>query len=314
MSVTQIAKEEFEKLGLDPKEDKYLLIRHYWMKAFTTAVGRLTNTEGVAWKRDISGKPPSGYVGGFLSGDIDKPSSDEINKAIERIKDRETFWKRMAKEGRVEFTSIPYVSDNIELVEKKDFNSFSQEQIAGRVEAQKRVQENLIAFWENYKSKNKTKPMYREVNGDLLILAQEGNFDIIAHQTNCFATWNKGLAKQIKEAYPFAYQVDKETEYGDYNKLGNYSVYTHKSFEEHVPFRLILNIYSQYDMGRDKCYTDYDAMRVALRKINKAYKGKKIGLPKFMGCGLAGGDWSIVQPIIKEELKDMYVTVVNYAK
>ena len=48
-----------------------------------------------------------------------------------------------------------------------------------------------------------------------------------------------------------------------------------------------------------------------MRKVNKIFKGKHIGLPKI-GCGLAGGSWSIVSKIIRDELWECNVTIVNY--
>ena len=35
---------------------------------------------------------------------------------------------------------------------------------------------------------------------------------------------------------------------------------------------------------------------------------------KIMGAGIAGGDWNRILLIIKEELKDMKVTIVKYNK
>jgi len=41
------------------------------------------------------------------------------------------------------------------------------------------------------------------------------------------------------------------------------------------------------------------------------FKGKHIGIPYLIGCGLAGGDTGRVLGIIEEELKDMKVTLVK---
>jgi len=42
-------------------------------------------------------------------------------------------------------------------------------------------------------------------------------------------------------------------------------------------------------MGRTKTQTDYDALRSALRKVNKDFPSGTIGMPK-VGCGLGGGN------------------------
>jgi hypothetical protein len=74
---------------------------------------------------------------------------------------------------------------------------------------------------------------------------------------------------------------------------------------------------------------DYEALTLCLRKINHIFKGLHIGLP-LIGCHLAGGVWDYeqlpegeqfdyitgrkkdVKTIIKQELKDMNVTIVHY--
>jgi O-acetyl-ADP-ribose deacetylase (regulator of RNase III) len=55
----------------------------------------------------------------------------------------------------------------------------------------------------------------------------------------------------------------------------------------------------------------YPSMVLELHKMNAVFSGKHIGLPKI-GAGLAGGDWNKIESIIKRELKDCKVTVVNY--
>jgi hypothetical protein len=43
------------------------------------------------------------------------------------------------------------------------------------------------------------------------------------------------------------------------------------------------------------------------------FKGKHIGLPR-VGCGLGGGDWMVVERMIRQELKECTVTVVDYER
>jgi O-acetyl-ADP-ribose deacetylase (regulator of RNase III) len=77
-----------------------------------------------------------------------------------------------------------------------------------------------------------------------------------------------------------------------------------------TPFDII-NAYTQYEYGTDKMNVDYDAITMVMKKINHAYNGKRIGLPKI-GAGLAGGDWNIIRDIIEEQLKNCEVTIVNF--
>jgi len=149
--------------------------------------------------------------------------------------------------------------------------------------------------------------MIKYVDGDLLKLADEGNFDIIAHGCNCFCKMGSGIAPQIKAKYPEAYKADCETIAGDINKLGTIT-YTKNTSP------IVVNIYSQYDTkGRreGKVDLDYEALRSGIKAMKEKFSGKRFGLP-FIGAGLAGGDWSIIERIIEEEMRGEYVTIVNY--
>ena len=110
-----------------------------------------------------------------------------------------------------------------------------------------------------------------------------------------------GIAAQIKEKHPDAYYADIYSNLTPEQKLGNYTSNDRCD---------ILNIYSQYNPGKN---LDYEALSLALRKINDEFDGLSIGLPQI-GCGIAGGDWEKVREIIKSELKSCDVTVVIYKK
>ena len=149
----------------------------------------------------------------------------------------------------------------------------------------------------------------KEVNGNLIDLALDGDFDIIIQGCNCFNTFGRGLAKEIKERLPKAYAVDCKTKKGDMNKLGNYSTCVINT-EEGDDF-MVLNCYTQYMYSNTEPQIDYEALTLCLRKINHEFKGAVIGVP-LIGAGLAGGDWNIISKTIERELKDMDVTIVKF--
>jgi O-acetyl-ADP-ribose deacetylase (regulator of RNase III) len=77
---------------------------------------------------------------------------------------------------------------------------------------------------------------------------------------------------------------------------------------------IVVNAYTQYNYGANHKDgvakpVDYEAITMCMRKMNVAFKGKHIGLPKI-GAGLAGGDWDRIKKIIQTELIDCKVTIV----
>ncbi len=147
--------------------------------------------------------------------------------------------------------------------------------------------------------------MITYIDGDLVKDAEQ--FDVIGHCCNCFCTMGSGIAPQIKAKFPEAYEADCATTKGDKGKLGTIS-YT----ETTNP--IVVNLYGQYDYtGRrqNKMDLDYDALKSALILMKEKFSGKKIGLPR-LGAGLAGGDWTIIEGILKEVFAGEYVTIVNY--
>ena len=163
---------------------------------------------------------------------------------------------------------------------------------------------------------------YNEVEGNLITLAQEGNFDVIAHGCNCFCTMGAGLAPQMAEAFGcrnFHYEGRRYK--GWYNKLGiidfQWTALDNSSwdFDQTADCPLaVVNCYTQYDMGPDENGVpplNYTALALCFDKMNQIFKGKHIGLPQI-GCHLAGGSWPAVKALIQKKFKDCDVTVVIY--
>jgi len=173
---------------------------------------------------------------------------------------------------------------------------------------------------------------YKEIDGDLITLAKEGIFDVIVQGNNCFCTQGAGLAPQFVKAFNTDKFKMEAPEYrGDINKLGTIDFEVRMVSPDGIARTLIeglkignlednalivVNAYTQYHYGANhkdgvKKPVDYQAITLVMRKINHVFKGKHIGLPKI-GAGLAGGSWRIIKEIIKKELTDVDVTVVNY--
>jgi O-acetyl-ADP-ribose deacetylase (regulator of RNase III) len=162
------------------------------------------------------------------------------------------------------------------------------------------------------------------IKGNLIDKALSGEFDVVCHGANCFGIMGAGVAKQFKEKLK-AHRADSFTGvHGDIHRLGTIS-YLHLALEDgihtkkydtelsrlgFIPFSVkqvvVVNAYTQFNLGAN---LDYEALTVCMRKINHEFRGSHIGLPGWIGCGIAGGDKIKVEQILRQELKDCDVTI-----
>ena len=154
-----------------------------------------------------------------------------------------------------------------------------------------------------------SKVKLKYVDGDLIKLAQAGEFDVIAHGCNCFCVMAAGLAPQMAKAFAVdRFPLEHPRHRGDKSKLGKIE-YTRIPLEK-AGYLYVFNAYTQYQMGHGEF--NYGALRSCLMKIDsRLERGSRIGLPRI-GAGLAGGDWTVIAQIIVEELGNHDVTIVNY--
>ena len=150
---------------------------------------------------------------------------------------------------------------------------------------------DMIENMTDEEYENLGKSMLKHKKGNLLDLAEAGDFDIIVQGCNCFNTMGGGIAREIRERYPMAATVDDETQKGDYNKLGNYTTAFTGKF-------LIVNAYTQFNMSQGTDVFEYTAFQLIMEKLTFAFPGKRIGLP-YIGMGLAGGDSDTIIPMIE---------------
>lgn len=138
----------------------------------------------------------------------------------------------------------------------------------------------------------KSTNMLKHTKGNLLDLAEAGEFDVIVQGCNCFNTMGGGIAREIAERYPMCAEIDQLTERGEYMKLGNWTEFDTGKF-------IIINAYTQYNMSRGTDVFEYIAFELILQKLTHVHGSKRIGLP-YIGMGLAGGDKEIILDMIAE--------------
>ena len=133
------------------------------------------------------------------------------------------------------------------------------------------------------------------IKGDLLHAKET----YIAHGCNAQGVMRSGVAKAIRAKWPEAYKVYHGVYLSQGNNLHLGQVVTAYIEKDN---KLICNCITQEFYGRDKGvqYFDYEAIRTAMRELNRDANGERIALPKI-GAGLANGDWNVIEQIIEEE-------------
>lgn len=140
----------------------------------------------------------------------------------------------------------------------------------------------------------------------------EATEDAIAHCCNCYTTMGSGIAPKIKAKWPDVYAADCATKRGDWRKLGTFT----KAVVEDGDLT-VYNLYGQFGYSkRDQGIRDldYNALYDALDRMGEdvvVNGGTSVGLP-LIGCGLAGGNWKIVEVMIQETLVAKGLQVVIY--
>ncbi len=152
------------------------------------------------------------------------------------------------------------------------------------------------------------------IEGDLLNFPRDIN--VIAHSCNNRNIMGAGIAKQIKDRYPKAYEADwKAFNSNSGVSLGKFSK------AEITDWKYIYNMYTQSTIGtgrevnyekfwqalkeveQDLCRTD--RLRKDANKFTKRnYPLPVLGLPHGISCGLAGGNWGIIKAMIDDIFLD----------
>ncbi len=127
---------------------------------------------------------------------------------------------------------------------------------------------------------------------------------IIAHQCNMSGVMNAGLARSIRQKYPLVFERYRRS-----CEAGLFTLGTAQVVKVSDAPLYVCNLAGQEGYGRNRRYTDYDALRLALRRLAQMSDASRLQvyLPYLMGCGLGGGDWTIVSSIIEKEIKSTIV-------
>jgi O-acetyl-ADP-ribose deacetylase (regulator of RNase III) len=151
----------------------------------------------------------------------------------------------------------------------------------------------------------------RYIKGDATSPQAKG-VKIICHVCNDIGGWGKGFVLAISRRWK-----QPEAEYRAWHaagKQGGFSLGT-VQFVQVEPYIWVANMVGQRGIKRGSSGPPirYEAVATCLQQVaGKAQElGASVHMPRI-GCGLAGGEWSKVEPLIEEHLCEVGVAVTVY--
>ena len=143
--------------------------------------------------------------------------------------------------------------------------------------------------------------MIKEIKGNAVDYTLASPNRVMIHCTNAQRVMGAGIAKEVKEKCPRSYK-----EYLDDCALGAITGRTTQ----------VVNLTAQEFYGRSKKrYVNYGALASCLSDVKYCVNAnnKELVVPKYMACGLAGGDWEIVLEMILYYLEEEFkqITIVE---
>lgn len=150
------------------------------------------------------------------------------------------------------------------------------------------------------------------IKGDATNPQQEGN-KIIVHICNDIGGWGKGFVMAISKRWKAPEKQYRELfKSGENFSLGEVQLV---QVEEDL---WVANMIGQHKINKDEqgnAPIRYEAVREALEKVGAfaTENNASVHMPRI-GCGLAGGKWEEIEPLIISALsnKDIAVTVYDF--
>lgn len=155
--------------------------------------------------------------------------------------------------------------------------------------------------------------MIKIENGDATMVTKA---QIIAHIVNDAGRWGAGFSGALEKQYP-GVGNDYQNQLSDMKTRRNKVLgFCLVSRSNKFPNIRIVHMIAQHGVRSKDNPTpiDYNALRSCLSTLGAAAMRSEIAsiqMPKI-GAGLAGGDWSIILPIITSELGNLQIPVTIY--
>ncbi len=140
---------------------------------------------------------------------------------------------------------------------------------------------------------------------------EAGGNKIIVHVCNDVGGWGRGFVLALSGRWK-----EPEHSYRDWYKSKKNFALGEVQFVSVETDMWVANLVGQRDIKNDRNGNPpirYDAIKEGLQKVAVFAKEKNgtVHMPRI-GCGLAGGTWDLVEPIIEEKLLSQGIAVTVY--
>lgn len=148
------------------------------------------------------------------------------------------------------------------------------------------------------------------IKGDATSPQPSGN-KIIVHVCNDIGGWGKGFVMAISKRWK-----EPEKQYREWFKSKNDFELGNVQFVQVEENLWVANLIGQHKINKDEngeAPIRYNAIEEGLEAVSDFAKtnNASVHMPRI-GCGLAGGKWEMIEPIILKTLSDQDIKVVVY--
>ena len=150
-----------------------------------------------------------------------------------------------------------------------------------------------------------------EIVKDVDLFDHVGEYDVVLVGTNVYCTMAQGLQLKVMLNYPYAFEKNLDTKYGDPRKMGTI-LECAKDGEPTFCLCFITKGYN-FQPHKESDYLSYESLEKCLSLVNILYKGKNVACPLLGVSKYEGnGDRDRIMDIFEKTVKDVNLTIYDY--